>query len=526
MKPNNPINNPSSLLARILSMDADALSKLCTELREKSEVKGEYYSPELFWSGEGGPRSDVYTLGLALYEEATGSLPFAEPGADIQARADALGRRMKGESIPGIDGPTAAAVAKALSFRAAERQESPPLLRRDLESKPAEEPKPEFVPDFSAFDDVALNEIDRIVTNILGLEKPMPERKSELVRDSEPVPAPEPGSEPVPVSEPESKPVRGPEPTPAPEPKSVPISRPAPVQTGKKAIKRPGPVEPVKGKKDHPRKGLYIALGVVAIVIVVIILLFVRGCSPVPAVTEPTATPAPTIERSPEPVSVTSPEPTPETTPSPKPEPSPEASPDASAKPLPSPASGQAGGTVPSSTPTTTKKPAATATPAPTAAPTATPAPTAAPTATPAPTTSPSTGAKYELVLENCSWEQAKLRCEEMGGHLATIANEEELNEVIALAEEAGAKFVWLGAKRGEDGAFKWVTGEEIDYYVWDANEPSYRDWDGTYENYLMLWKVSFTGTNEWRYNDVRNDPVSYAPNKYWGITAYICQYD
>ena len=55
------------------------------------------------------------------------------------------------------------------------------------------------------------------------------------------------------------------------------------------------------------------------------------------------------------------------------------------------------------------------------------------------------------------------------------ISSAEELAEITALAEEAGAKFVWIGLHR-EAGELKWVTGESVDFYAWGSGEPSVTD--------------------------------------------------
>jgi len=130
---------------------------------------------------------------------------------------------------------------------------------------------------------------------------------------------------------------------------------------------------------------------------------------------------------------------------------------------------------------------------------------------------------RYEVFLEDVTWEQAKQRCEEKGGHLATVKNEEQLAEIVSLVSARGASYVWLGAYRAENGHWYYVTGELLDYTVWDVDEPSAQDVDGTREDYLLMWYRKNQGV--WKYNDMRNDPVAVAPS-YRGKLAYVCQYD
>ena len=141
---------------------------------------------------------------------------------------------------------------------------------------------------------------------------------------------------------------------------------------------------------------------------------------------------------------------------------------------------------------------------------------------TPEPTETPK--AKYEIFVENVTWEQAKALCESKGGHLATVRTDEQLEEIVALAKEKGVRFVWLGAYRASNGHWYYVTGDALTYTKWDRNEPSAVDLDGTREDYLLLW---YRNTPDvWSYNDMRNDPISVARATYSGKLAYICEYN
>ena len=73
----------------------------------------------------------------------------------------------------------------------------------------------------------------------------------------------------------------------------------------------------------------------------------------------------------------------------------------------------------------------------------------------------------------------------------------------------------WLGAYRAENSQWYYVTGDTLDYTVWDVNEPSAMDADGTREDYLLLWYRKSADT--WSYNDMRNDPVAVAAKTYNG---------
>lgn len=132
---------------------------------------------------------------------------------------------------------------------------------------------------------------------------------------------------------------------------------------------------------------------------------------------------------------------------------------------------------------------------------------------------------RYELVPGTCTWEEANRRCQEMGGHLATITSQDELSQIIALAEQNDCKYVWLGGYTSYDDNGNvfghWVTGENFSFQAWGNGQPSRQDLDGTPEWYIMLWYVR----DMWSWNDQRNDPaaVSKALNE---NMCFICEYE
>ncbi len=167
-----------------------------------------------------------------------------------------------------------------------------------------------------------------------------------------------------------------------------------------------------------------------------------------------------------------------------------------------------------------TDQPAVTDNPIHPPVPTQSPIPVATETPAPTPeqTDEPVEHPKYEIFLDNVTWEQAKKLCEDKGGHLATVRSDEDLDEIIALAQSKGAQFVWLGAYRATNSHWYYVTGDALAYTKWDKNEPSAVDMDGTKEDYLLLWYRA--NNNTWTYNDMRNDPISVAAATYRGKLA------
>lgn len=132
---------------------------------------------------------------------------------------------------------------------------------------------------------------------------------------------------------------------------------------------------------------------------------------------------------------------------------------------------------------------------------------------------------RYELVKESMSWEEAARRCQEMGGHLATITSAQEERQIISMAEAAGVKYVWLGGYTSFDNNQNiyghWITGEDFVYSNWTPGEPSRIDQDGTPERYLMLWYIR----NQWAWNDQRNDPAAVVSSMAKSM-GFVCEYE
>lgn len=125
----------------------------------------------------------------------------------------------------------------------------------------------------------------------------------------------------------------------------------------------------------------------------------------------------------------------------------------------------------------------------------------------------------YELVAQNCTWDEAKRMCEAAGGHLVTIEDEAEMQKVLTLLQGTQLSYLWLGAYC-ENGQWSWVTGEPWGgYQKWYAGEPSGQDVDGTPENRLCLWNIDEAG---WTMNDQRSDLSSFKHAQ--GRLGYICE--
>lgn len=84
-------------------------------------------------------------------------------------------------------------------------------------------------------------------------------------------------------------------------------------------------------------------------------------------------------------------------------------------------------------------------------------------------------GHRYYWIQEYAAWDDAKSKCESLGGHLVTLTTESEANTVEEWLRNAGADqaSVWIGHEdQDHDGMFAWVNGEESTYSDWADGEP------------------------------------------------------
>jgi len=84
-------------------------------------------------------------------------------------------------------------------------------------------------------------------------------------------------------------------------------------------------------------------------------------------------------------------------------------------------------------------------------------------------------GHRYLLVVDSVTWDQAIVKAEGMGGHLATITTKEENDWVksTALASLPEERMVWIGGEKqagsGND-PLTWITGEPWAFTDWGIN--------------------------------------------------------
>ena len=135
----------------------------------------------------------------------------------------------------------------------------------------------------------------------------------------------------------------------------------------------------------------------------------------------------------------------------------------------------------------------------------------------------------YYLMIDNCTWGEAQQKAEDMGGELACIDSEAELETISSLVLESEYTNIifYVGAIRNSAGDMVWLDGNTIGDYVWLDGEPSTtgatEDGRTVDENYgAVLYR---SNEQELRLMDVPNDMLDAAPS-YNNIIGYIIEYE
>ncbi len=125
---------------------------------------------------------------------------------------------------------------------------------------------------------------------------------------------------------------------------------------------------------------------------------------------------------------------------------------------------------------------------------------------------------RYTVVRASMKWEDARIYCESRGGHLATILDQSQMDEVTALLEENEIDTAWIGANnRNSSGGFHWITGEPFEFAAWGIGEPNNY---GGEEHYLMLYREEGQG---WVWNDSSDRGMERFGQDRCG---FVCQWD
>lgn len=122
---------------------------------------------------------------------------------------------------------------------------------------------------------------------------------------------------------------------------------------------------------------------------------------------------------------------------------------------------------------------------------------------------------RYQIFKGVRTWKEAKVFCEVLGGHLATLTTAEENEFVYRFMRDCGYLTAYFGlSDEKRVGDWIWVTGEPFEYTNWHRGEPS----RSGRERYGMYFYKHTDGT--WNdshfYEDAEVDPGC----------SYICEWD
>lgn len=120
----------------------------------------------------------------------------------------------------------------------------------------------------------------------------------------------------------------------------------------------------------------------------------------------------------------------------------------------------------------------------------------------------------YRIYNENLTWEQAKAKCESLGGHLATITSQEEQNFIENMLRNSELEFYgyWLGAKLDDSGWWQWVTDEvfEKQYQNFASGQPDGAKYLQIFTPDEELAQNEFYTFGKW--DDTTNDGTNAGP--------------
>lgn len=148
---------------------------------------------------------------------------------------------------------------------------------------------------------------------------------------------------------------------------------------------------------------------------------------------------------------------------------------------------------------------------------------------------------RYELVVDDVSWWQARSACSDKGGYLARINSLEEYDYIVEQIKNEGLDkmIFWLSGERAyPDYTYRWINSdykyERADLStepglssLWMDGEPSGRGEtaDGRIVDETYIDMFYLKSEDRFVFNDVPEDLIDAAPS-YKGRIAYIIEYE
>lgn len=118
------------------------------------------------------------------------------------------------------------------------------------------------------------------------------------------------------------------------------------------------------------------------------------------------------------------------------------------------------------------------------------------------------------LLLDSATWRASEAEAISLGGHLATIRNQEEENWVVARFGAFGGqqRLLWIGlTDAAKKFHFSWSSGESSSYTAWAQGEPNNV---GGGEDFVAIYYPNHSQRGRWNdWNDRTEDPIGLPMN-------------
>jgi len=136
----------------------------------------------------------------------------------------------------------------------------------------------------------------------------------------------------------------------------------------------------------------------------------------------------------------------------------------------------------------------------------------------------------YQVFDDSMTWTEAKMACEEAGGHLATISSNEEQDYIQHLIKSTRKENIWIGGVYSvSSGSWSWVDNSEWNYINWDVSQPD----NYTNDEYFLRMKNRDRIYDDWeaydgKWNDTDDGADGISDNSDVPIASfgYICEWD
>ena len=138
----------------------------------------------------------------------------------------------------------------------------------------------------------------------------------------------------------------------------------------------------------------------------------------------------------------------------------------------------------------------------------------------------------YKAYDDPMSWTDAKVYCESLGGHLATVTSSEENDFIFSIIRNKTKNIYWLGGTDKEtEGIWTWITGETWNFANWSLGNPDYGappkpDCDRDEDDYLQIYRSDMTGNPPGTWNDDSDDAEN--PIEFYALNhiGFVCEWD